>query len=154
MASLHDNRQTAEASPFVDKFLEDAAAVLVAFKLVEAGAGGRQQDHFAGVRGSGGRADGVVQRFAGVEWDHAAQLRLDFGGGGADGVDGAHARAQQRRELGVVGVLVFAAENEVNAAWECGDGLGGGVDVGGLGVVVELDAVERGRHIRGDARRP
>ena len=27
---------------------------------------------------------------------------------------------------------------------ECGDGLGGGVDVGGLGVVVELDAVDGG----------
>ncbi len=36
---------------------------------------------------------------------------------------------------------------------EGGDGLGGGVDVGGLGVVVELDAVDAWRRIRGDARR-
>ena len=32
----------------------------------------------------------------------------------------------------------------MNAAGESGDGLGGGVDVGGLGVVVVLDAVEGG----------
>ena len=72
------------------------------------------------------------------------KLRLDLLRGRADGVDGLDARAEQIGELGVVGVLVFAAEDEVNAAGECGDGLGGGVDVGGLGVVVEFDAVDGG----------
>jgi hypothetical protein len=65
-------------------------------------------------------------------------------GGRADGVDGAHSFAEQVGEFGVVGGLVFAAEDEVDAAGEGGDGLWRGVDVGGLGVVVEVDAVEGG----------
>ena len=132
------------AAPLVYQLLEDAAAVFVAFELVEAGAGGGEQDDVAGMGGGGDGADGLVEGFAGVDRDHAAELRLDFGGGGADGVDGLDARAKQIGELGVVGVLVFAAEDEVNVAGECGDGLGGGVDVGGLGVVVDFDAVEGG----------
>jgi hypothetical protein len=62
----------------------------------------------------------------------------------ADGVDGAHPLAQQGRQHGVGRALVLAAEDEMNAATEGGDGLGGGVHVGGLGVVVELDAVAGG----------
>ena len=43
------------ASRFVHEFLENAAAVFVAFKLVEAGAGRGQQHHVARMsRGSGG----------------------------------------------------------------------------------------------------
>ena len=76
--------------------------------------------------------------------DDAAQLRLDFVRGRADGVDGAHPFAQQRRKRRVVGALVFAAENQVNAAGKRRNRFGGGVDVGGLRVVVELDAVDGG----------
>ena len=71
-------------------------------------------------------------------------MRLDFGGRRTDGVDGADPLAQQRREQRVVRAFVFAAQDEVNAGREGGDGLGGGIDVGGLGVVVVLDAVDRG----------
>ena len=52
--------------------------------------------------------------------------------------------AEERREFRVVGVLVFTAEDEVDGAIEGGDGLGGGVDVGGLGIVEELDAIDGG----------
>ncbi len=90
--------------------------MFVAFELVEAGAGRGKQHDFAGMSGGGGGADGFVEGFAGVECDDAAQLRLDLGGGRADGVDGLDALAQQFEKLGVVGVLVFAAEDEVNAA--------------------------------------
>ncbi len=48
------------------------------------------------------------------------------------------------RELGIVGILVLAAENEVDAAGESFNGLGRGVHVGGLRIVVEFHAVERG----------
>ena len=65
-------------------------------------------------------------------------------GGRTDGVNGADALAEQRREFRVVGVFVLAAEDEMDAGGKCGDGLGGGVHVGGFGVVVELDAVDGG----------
>ena len=83
------------AAPLVDQFFEDAAAMFVAFELVEAGAGGGEQDDVAGMGGGGDGADGLVEGFAGVDRDDSAQLRLDFGGGGADGVDGADACAEQ-----------------------------------------------------------
>ncbi len=51
------------AAPLVDQFLEDAAAVLVAFELVEAGAGGREQHHFAGMGGGSCGADGACRAF-------------------------------------------------------------------------------------------
>jgi len=81
----------------------------------------------------GGRCgdDGLLEGFAGVERDNATQLRLDFGCGRADGVDGAHSFPQQRRELRVVGVFIFAAEDEMDAGGEGGDGLGRGIYVGG-----------------------
>ena len=37
---------------FIDELLEDAAALLVIFKLVEARAGRREQHHIAGLRGT------------------------------------------------------------------------------------------------------
>ena len=75
------------AAPLVDEFLEDTAAMFVAFELVEAGAGGGEQDGVAGVSGGCDGADSLGEGLAGVDGDHAAQLRLDFGGGGADGVN-------------------------------------------------------------------
>ena len=38
----------------MDEFLENAAAMFVAFKLIKAGAGRSKQHYFAGVGGSGG----------------------------------------------------------------------------------------------------
>jgi hypothetical protein len=98
-----------------DEFLEDAAAVLVALKLVEAGAGRSEEHYFSGARSRGRGIDGRREGFTGVHGDHTAELRLDFGRGGADGVHGADALAQELSELGVVGALVFSAQDEMNA---------------------------------------
>ena len=65
----------------MDEFLENAAAMFVAFKLVKAGAGGGQQHDFTWAGGAGGGEDRFVQRYAGVNGDNAAQVRLDLGGG-------------------------------------------------------------------------
>src|SRR5580692_4159764 len=51
---------------------------------------------------------------------------------------------QKLGELRVIGVLVFAAKDQVNWMVERGDSLGGGVDVGGFRIVEELDAVDCG----------
>ena len=80
--NIHLSTPTRFAIPSIpaplQQALEDAAAVFVVFKLVEAGAGGGEQDHVARTRGGGGGADGFVERFAGVDGDDAAQLGLDF----------------------------------------------------------------------------
>ena len=55
--------------------------MFVAFELVEAGAGGSEQDGVAGTGGGGDGADSLVEGFAGVDGDDTAELRLDFGGG-------------------------------------------------------------------------
>ena len=118
--------------PFGDEMLEGAAAMPGVFELVETGAGRSEENDFAGASGVGGGVDGFVEGFAGVKGDDAAEVGLDFGSGGADGVDGTDAFAQQRGEEGVVRAFVFAAEDEVNAGREGGDCFGRGVDVGGL----------------------
>ena len=43
--------------------------------------------------GGGDGGDSLVESLAGVDGDNTAEVRLDFGGGGADGVDGFDARA-------------------------------------------------------------
>src|SRR5580658_10022962 len=51
----------------MDQILEDLAAMFVAFKLVEAGTGGRQQDGIAGLRVSMRKPQGGVERFRMLE---------------------------------------------------------------------------------------
>src|SRR5579859_127717 len=45
---------------FVHELLEDAAAMFVILKLIEAGAGGREQNNVAGLRGARGDFDGAL----------------------------------------------------------------------------------------------
>src|ERR1039457_2851464 len=91
---------------FCLKILEDSATLLVVFELVVAGAGRRQQYHVTRTRSSDSGAHCVFQRFAGVEGDDAAQLRLDFGSCGADGVHRTHALPQEWGEQRVVRAFV------------------------------------------------
>src|SRR5277367_1453605 len=49
-----------------DKVLEDLSALFIVFKLIEAGAGGRQQNDFAGLRSVGCFGHGHIER-AGVD---------------------------------------------------------------------------------------
>src|SRR3984885_13988984 len=68
----------------MDQILEDLAAMFVAFKLVEAGAGGCQQDGVAGLRVRMGEAHGVVDRFDALQGNCAVELFSDLAGGRAD----------------------------------------------------------------------
>src|SRR5580704_1301160 len=63
---------------FTDELLEDASAVLVIFKLVEARAGGRQQHGVAGLRAPRGCLHGARQRPRALHGDDAAKLRFDL----------------------------------------------------------------------------
>lgn len=117
-----------------------------AVELVEGGAGGGEEDGVAGLGFGGGGLEGVAQGFGvadgDVGWERGGQLTLDLFGGGTDGVDGSGALAEEWGEGGIVAALVFAAEDEVDAAVEGEQGLLGGVDVGGLAVVVVINAAD------------
>src|ERR1039457_5359937 len=62
---------------------EYLAAMLVAFELVEAGAGRGQQDCVAGLRVPISEAHGVLQRAGMLQRNRAAQLFANLGGGRA-----------------------------------------------------------------------
>jgi len=79
-----------------------------------------------------------------VDFGGALNLGFDFGGGGSNGVDALDAGAEEIVEDGIVAALVFAAENQVNVAGERFEGLDGGIDVGGFGIVVVIDAGDFG----------
>ena len=75
---------------------------------------------------------------------HSLNLRLDLFRCRADGVDALDPLPQQVVELCVVAVFVLASENQVDICRERFQGLDGCIHVGGLGVVVVLDATNRG----------
>ena len=118
--------------------------MLVAFELIKAGAGRSQQDNVAGF-GRGIRLpDGILQGL-GVHHIGGFNLRFNLRRGRADRVDALHSLAQQVVQYRVVAALVLAAENQVEVCRERFQRLDGRVHVGGLGVVVVVDAAD-GRH--------
>src|ERR1700719_1321394 len=116
--------------------------MLVVLELIEAGAGRGEQNDVSGGGVLSGLSDGCAERPRSYHLHHSVQLALDLFGRRTNGVNSLDALVEQGRELGVVGVLVLAAEDEVDVAGEGLQGLEGGVDVSGLGVVVEVDAVD------------
>src|SRR5271156_904543 len=131
-----------------DEVLEDLPALLIVFKLIEAGAGGREQNDFAGLRGVGCFGYGRVERAGINDGRRSFDMSDDLFGGRADGVDGPDALLNERAHEAVVGVLVLAAENQVDTGWEGRDGFHGGIDVRGFGVVVVVDTVDVGHEFK------
>src|SRR5271165_1186762 len=58
----------------VHHFFEYPTPVLVALKLVEAGAGGREQNDISGLGGFAGTAEGIVQRLRGLDFNRVSNL--------------------------------------------------------------------------------
>ena len=79
-----------------------------------------------------------------VDFGSALNVGFDFGGSGSDGVDALDAGAEETVQDGVVAALVFASENEVNVGRKRFERFDGGVDVGGFGIVVVIDAGDFG----------
>ena len=128
--------------------LEDSSPLFVVFKLVEAGAGRRQQHHIAGYRLAGRLVDRRLERAGANDPGDSGDLAFDLFRRRADGVNRLDPRPQQSIQLGVVGVLVFAAQDQVDISRKRGDRLGRGVDIGGLGIVVVVDAVNGGHELQ------
>src|SRR5947209_6934751 len=97
------------------RFFEDAAAMLVVFELIEAGAGRREQDHVSGRGQFGGATHRSFKSLCALDGRGPGNLRFDFFRGSSDGVNPPGALAQQRLEDCVVTVFIFAAEHDVDA---------------------------------------
>jgi len=65
---------------------EQSAAVFVALKLIETGAGRSQENDIARDRRFAGPPDSVFQSFRMIDFGSALNLRFDLGGCGPDGV--------------------------------------------------------------------
>src|ERR1035437_787095 len=125
-----------------NQIFEDPSAVFVAVKLIEAGTG-RSQQHYIGLTGRFTRAlDCGLQRPDACDLG-SLRLRLDLSGSRADGVHALHSLLEQRIQHTVVAALVLAAKNQVNAPGKRLQRLDGRVNVGGLRIVVILDATDR-----------
>ena len=122
--------------------LEDPSPLFVVFELIEAGAGRRQQDHVTATAWVAAWSTAASRVPARIDFGDAGNLPFDFFRRGADGVNRFDPLPQQSIQLGVVGVLVLASQDQVNITRERRDRLGRGVDVGSLGIVVVIDAVD------------
>src|SRR5947207_6500401 len=116
--------------------------MLIVFKLVEAGAGRREQHYVTRPRQSMRTFDGIVERLARQNLNSRPDLRTDFLRCGTDRVYALHALTQERVHQRVVAVFVFASENEMDIAAKRLDGFDGRVDIRRFGVVVILNPVD------------
>ena len=127
-----------------DELLKDASAMLVTLKLVEARAGGSQQDRVAGLRAFGGDFHGARHGARPLHGNDAAELRFDLVRGAADQQHHARVPPQRVAQNGVVAALVLAAENHQHISGEGVQRLERGVHVGGFGIVEIFHAGNRG----------
>ena len=127
-----------------DELFEDASALLVILKLVEARAGGRQQNGVAGLRASAGDFHGARQRLRALDGNDAGELRFDLVRRAADQQRHARVAAQRLAKNRVVAAFVLAAQNHQHISRKCVERLERGVDVGGLGIVEIFHSGNRG----------
>src|SRR5664280_779038 len=130
-----------------NQIFENPSAVLVAVKLIEAGASWSQQHYIART----GRFTRAL--YCGLERPDAcdlspSRLRLDFCGGCANGIEALHSLFEQRIQHTVVAALVLAAKNEVDATGKRLQRLDGRIHIGGFGIVVILDATDRSHELQ------
>src|ERR1039457_3757299 len=130
-----------------NQVFEYPSAVFVAVKLIEAGAGWSQQHYIARTGRFTGPLDRGLQRPDTCDLS-SLRLRLDLSGSRANGIDALHSLLEQRIQHTVVAALVLAAKNEVNAAGKRLQRFDGRVNVGGLRIVVILDAADRGHELQ------
>src|SRR5581483_2104733 len=126
------------------QFFEHAPAVLVVFELVEAGAGGGEEDDVAGSGRFGSLFDCHLEGTGTQDVGGARDLRFDFFGGGADGVHALGALAEQGREHGVAASMVLPSGDHVEFGGKSFPGFAGAVTVGVLGSVVSLPTAQVG----------
>ena len=130
------------------QFFEDPAPVLIILELVETGAGGSEQDNIAGRAPSEAcrTADSIVPdetTFFGPRICDSIFLCC-----GADRVHAFDPLTEQIVQDGVIAAFIFAAENQVDVAGKGFQRLDRGINVGGFGIVVEINAIARSPRIQ------
>src|ERR1700683_4458482 len=96
---------------------EHLAAMLVIFELIEAGAGGSEQNYVAWLRRGVCLANGGLKSL-GAHQFRSFNLRLDLRRCGPDCINTLHSLAQQLVEHAVVPAFVLAAENQMDVSGE------------------------------------
>src|SRR5438552_2783599 len=92
---------------------EDFAPLLVISKLVEAGAGGREQHDISRLGTCACPLNGTVQRFGVNNLGRVFNLRFDLLCCCADGINALYSLAQKIVEDGIVASFIFSAENKI-----------------------------------------
>src|SRR6266567_6183171 len=115
--------------------------MLVVLKLVKARAGRRQEDSIAWHGQVVGPPYGYFQVAGANDFNSSVEVCGDFVGGSSNQEDFANPVLEQWAERRVGRALVLPSENQMNSFVKGGQRLGGRIDTGGLGVVIELDAM-------------
>src|SRR5256884_272885 len=114
------------------QFFEDAAAVFVVLKLIEAGACRGQEHDVAGPRCVRGNLHGVLDRPGVLDGHAAGDLFFNFFRGRADQQRKNGLLTQRPLQHGVIAAFIFPAQNDQDSPGKSIQCFQRGIDVGGL----------------------
>src|SRR5437588_164487 len=128
----------------VHHFLEHPPAMLIVLELVKAGASGSQKHHLAGRSQGRSALHRGIEGFGMNDFSRALDLGFDLGRRSTDCVHPFDASPEKVVEDGVVAALILAAENDMDVGGKRFQSLDGCIHIGGLRVVVVVDAANAG----------
>src|SRR5262245_61559204 len=99
----------------MDQFFEDAAAMLVVLKLVEASAGRRKQNDITWASSVGRRLNGVLEGFGALNCDASRNLLFDLVSGCADQEGEDSLLTQRLPQQRVIAAFVLTSEDNQDA---------------------------------------
>src|SRR6202521_1321548 len=115
---------------------EDAAAVFVVLKLIEAGACRGEEHHVAGPRCMRSNFHGALDRSGALDGHAAGDLFFNFFRSRADEQRKNSLLTQRSLQHGVIAAFVFPAQNDQNLSGKSIQGLQRGIDIRCLRIVV------------------
>ena len=119
----------------MDKVFEDAAAVFVILKLIEAGTSWGKQDNITGTRGLRSGFHSALDGAGAFDGHASGDLRFDLVRGGANQERENRFLAQRVLQHGVITTFVFATKKDQDSAWKSVQGFQRGIHVGGFRIV-------------------
>src|SRR4030095_12509730 len=120
---------------FVNRFLEDSAALLVIFEHVETGAGGRQKNYISRRRMAPAELNGFAKVLHFGRFRGSCESFSYFPGGLAQKQNVLHFPLDQGPQKDEVAGLVAPAQDDVDVSRERLPGLDRRIDACGLGII-------------------